>query len=151
GLAPVRLVIVGDGPERAALEAQVASLGLVGQVTFTGHREDTPALYAGFDLFALSSDTEQMPLSVLEAMASGLPVAATDVGDVAAMLAAENAGFVVPLAEDALAGALAALIDDPELRRRLGTANRTKAAREFDQATMAQRWRALWDGTAPPA
>jgi glycosyltransferase involved in cell wall biosynthesis len=143
----VRLVIVGDGPERAALQAHAASLGLGQLVTFTGHREDTPTLYAGFDLFALSSDTEQMPLSVLEAMASGLAVAATDVGDVRLMLAEDNAPFVTPLDDAVLAAAIARLVDDPGLRMRLGAANRVKAEREFDQTMMVQHWRALWDGT----
>jgi glycosyltransferase involved in cell wall biosynthesis len=147
----VRLMIVGDGPERGALEAHAASLGLGQKVMFTGHREDTPALYAGFDLFALSSDTEQMPLSVLEAMASGLPIVATDVGDVRSMLAEENAQFVTPLDDVALATAFVTLLDDAALRKRLGAANRAKAVRDFDQAVMAERWRALWDGTLLPS
>jgi glycosyltransferase involved in cell wall biosynthesis len=87
---PARLVIVGDGADRMCLQALSTELGIADNVAFTGQRDDAPALYAGFDLFALSSDTEQMPLSVMEAMASGLPVAATDVGDVAGMVAAEN-------------------------------------------------------------
>ena len=91
---PARLVIVGDGPERAGLEQLVARLDVGDRVSFTGHRDDTPSLYSGFDLFALTSDTEQMPMSVIEAMASGLPVVSTDVGDVRAMLAPENAGFI---------------------------------------------------------
>ena len=89
-----------------------------------------------------------MPLSVLEAMASGLPVAATDVGDVRAMLALANAPFVTPLDETALAGALDRLCADAALRRGLGEANRARAAAEFDEAAMAASWRALWDGSA---
>jgi glycosyltransferase involved in cell wall biosynthesis len=148
---PAHLTIVGDGPRRRALETEVATRGLGERVTFTGHREDTPDLYAGFDVFVLSSDTEQMPLSVLEAMASGLPIAATNVGDVRAMVSPENAAFVTALDEASLAGALQALAVDPGLRARLGAANRAKAEQEFDQTAMAQRWRGLWDGTAPPA
>ena len=94
GARPGRLVIVGDGPERAGLEALAASLGIAPRVSFLGHIADPAPLYAGFDLFALSSDTEQMPIAVIEAMAAGLPVAATDVGDVRGMLAEANAGHV---------------------------------------------------------
>jgi glycosyltransferase involved in cell wall biosynthesis len=146
-----RLVIVGDGPERPALTALAAALGLGDRVAFAGQRDDTPALYAGFDIFALSSDTEQMPLSVIEAMAAALPVAATDVGDVRAMLAAENAPFVGPPDDAALARSLAALLRDPGLCARLGEANRIRAGREFDQAALFAAWGAVWAGTAPPA
>ena len=143
-----RLVIVGDGPERAALTALAAELGVADAVTFAGHRDDTPALYAGFDLFALTSDTEQMPLSLIEAMASGLPVVATDVGDVRAMLAPENAAFVGPRDDTAIAALLSALLRDPAARARLGSANRAKAEREFDQTAMFAAWHRLWTGIA---
>ncbi|HAK62263.1 MAG TPA: glycosyl transferase, partial [Alphaproteobacteria bacterium] len=75
-----RLVIAGSGPARAAAEAQAADLGISGRITFTGHVTHPERSYRLFDIFALSSDTEQMPLGMLEAMAAGLPVAATDVG-----------------------------------------------------------------------
>ena len=143
-----RLVIVGDGPERQALVQRAAALGLTERVTFTGQRDDTPALYASFDVFALSSDTEQMPLSVIEAMASGLPVAATDVGDIQTMLAEGNAPFVGNLDAATLGGSLITLLTDPALRARLGAANLAKACRNFDQAAMFARYHALWTGTA---
>jgi glycosyltransferase involved in cell wall biosynthesis len=146
-----QLVIVGDGPQRAALEAQVATAGLTDRVAFLGHREDTAEFYHAFDIFALSSDTEQMPLSVLEAMASGLPVVATDVGDVATMLSSRNRAFVTARDEVALAGALGTLAGDAALRAQLGSENRRRAELEFDQDVMVTRWRALWDGTAPAA
>jgi glycosyltransferase involved in cell wall biosynthesis len=141
-----RLVIVGDGPERPALEALAGSLGVVDRVQFAGHHQDTTAFYAQFDIFALSSDTEQMPLSVIEAMASGLPVVSTAVGDVPMMVAAENARFIVALDEAVLGGALAALSGDREARRRLGQANLAKAQSDFDKAAMFAAHGALWRG-----
>ena len=143
---PCRLVIAGDGAERAALESLAASLGIASAVTFTGHVADTASLYGGFDLFALSSDTEQMPIAVLEAMAAGLPVAATDVGDIRAMLTPENAAFVVPLDDLALTKAMTDLIDNPALRAGLGAANHARAVANFDQEAMFAAWHALFRG-----
>src|SRR5580658_5092807 len=144
---PARLVIVGEGAERTALTALAAELGVSGLVTFTGHRDDTPALYAGFDLFALTSDTEQMPMSVIEAMASGLPIVSTDVGDVRAMVAPENAPYVGPRDDTAISGMLIGLLARPDARVRIGAANRAKAERDFDQSVMFAAWRGLWAGT----
>ena len=141
------LVIAGDGPERPALEALAAELGLGGRVRFAGEVADPAALYRSFDVFAISSDTEQMPLSVLEAMASGLPVAATDVGDVRTMLAEENASLVVPADVAALSGALWKLARDADLRARIGAANRARAKREFDEQGMVEAYRVLFAGS----
>jgi glycosyltransferase involved in cell wall biosynthesis len=141
-----RLVIVGDGPERAELEALAASLGVSERVRFAGHHQDTAAFYAQFDVFALSSDTEQMPMSVIEAMASGLPVVSTDVGDVRMMVAAENVPLVTPLDDAAFSGALAAMLANPEARRQIGLANALKARRDFDQTAMFAAHGALWRG-----
>lgn len=145
---PARLVIVGEGPERPGLQALAAELGIAEAVHFTGYCATPYEMYRGFDLFALSSDTEQMPLSVLEAMAAGLPAAATDVGDVRAILAEPNLPFVVPLEDAALADAMERLLGDPALRRELGAANRAKAEREYDQETMFRAHAALFDGAA---
>jgi glycosyltransferase involved in cell wall biosynthesis len=142
-----RLVIVGEGPERSKLEILAAQLELCDRVHFAGQSNDPSSFYRAFDIFALSSDTEQMPLSVIEAMASGLPVAATDVGDVATMVAEENRPYIVPLDEAALADALITLSGDDGLRGRLGAANRAKAETEFDQAAMIGAYAALFDGT----
>jgi len=142
---PARLHILGDGPERGRLEALAAELGITDRVRFLGHVEDPAAAYRDMDLFCLSSDTEQMPFSILEAMASGLAVASTDVGDVAAMLAPENQPHVVPLDDAALAAALRPLVRDAALRARLGQANRAKAERDYDQEAMFQAHAALLD------
>lgn len=143
-----RLVIVGEGPERPALEALAASLGVAERIRFAGHHQDTAAFYATFDIFALASDTEQMPLSVIEAMASGVPVVSTDVGDVRLMVAEANGPFITRLNDTTLADALAALIADPAVRRRIGSANRAKAEQDFDQAAMFAAHGALWRGDA---
>lgn len=148
---PARLIIVGDGPQRADLQALAATLGLGERVRFTGHIENPAPLYAGFDVFALSSDTEQMPLSVIEAMAAGLPVAATDVGDVRAMLTEENAPYVGGLSDGDLTRALDALLQAPALRARIGAANQAKARAAFNESAMFAAYGALWRGDAPSA
>ena len=141
-----RLVIVGDGPERSPLEALAGSLGVSDRVRFAGHHQDTSSFYARFDIFALASDTEQMPLSVIEAMASGLPVVSTAVGDVPVMVATQNQPFITALDDAALTAALATLVNNPDTRRAIGLANLAKAQRDFDQAAMFDAHGALWRG-----
>jgi glycosyltransferase involved in cell wall biosynthesis len=143
---PARMVIAGDGPERASLQALTAELGLADSVRFLGHMAGPQDAYRQFDIFALSSDTEQMPLSLLEAMAAGLPVAATDVGDVAAMVTQANRRFVTAPDDIALGTALAALLADATLRRALGAANRARAETEYDQETMFRTYADLLIG-----
>jgi len=137
-----RLVIVGDGAERSSLEQRATALGIAADVTFAGHSAATENFYAGFDVFALSSDTEQMPLSVLEAMACGLPVAATDVGDVRGMLAKENAPGIAAKSAAALADALLAVISSP---CDIGAANRRRAEAQFSSASMVDSHIDLWN------
>lgn len=146
-----RLLIVGDGAERMELEALVQAEGLAGQALFTGHMPDPAPAYRAMDVFALSSDTEQMPFSVLEAMATGLPVAATDVGDLRMMVSPENLPNIAPLNEDALAGALRPLLLDAGLRQRIGHANRAKAERDYDQDVMFETYARLLDGSGQPS
>ncbi len=146
---PARLLIAGDGPGRAGLEALVASLGLGDSVTFAGHQPDPARAYARFDIFALSSDTEQMPLSVLEAMACGLPIASTDVGDVGAMLPVESQPYLAVLDDVSLGAKLLTLLRDPALCRRVGAANRTHAERHFAQSEMFSHYEALFEGHSP--
>jgi len=130
----VHLLVVGDGEDRPALESRAAAADLAGRVHFAGYQADPAPWYRTMDVFALSSDSEQMPLCLIEAMASGLPVAATDVGDVRAMLPAEQGAFLVPVDADAAGGLgirIAALARDPESRRVLGDLNRHRAERRF--------------------
>lgn len=145
---PAHLVIVGDGPDRARLEAIVGAYGLGAHVTFTGSITAPEHILGAFDVFAVSSDTEQMPLSVLEAMAAGRPVASTDAGDIRAMLAEENRPFVVPRYEVALASMMMALLRDRALRGRLGAANQARAAAHYDEAQMCAAYGRLFSGEA---
>ena len=142
---PVRLVIVGEGPERAAIEAEAARLGIADRLLMPGFLKN-PARYVGlFDIFALSSDSEQQPISVMEAMAAGLPVAAPMVGDVAHMVAPDNAILLgEPGSEAGLIDNLRRLAEDPALRTALGNANRAKAEAEFDERLMLERYAALY-------
>jgi glycosyltransferase involved in cell wall biosynthesis len=141
-----RLVIVGDGPERAALEGEAARLGLGPRVVFAGAHPRPEAILAAADVFALSSDTEQMPLSVIEAMAAGLPIAGLAVGDVARMVAPENRPFIAAPGDEAgLGGAMKTLLDDRARARAIGAANQAKARAEFDQETMFTKYAAIFD------
>ncbi len=146
-----RLVIAGDGPEHGALQTLAQQLGIDDRVEFAGHAAQPAALFKQFDLFAMSSDTEQMPLSLLEAMAAGLPVVSTDVGDIRSMLAVENGPYVTALNDAALAEGLRALLGQHALRVTLGAANRAKAEQEFSQEKMFQAWADVFDGTLDPA
>jgi glycosyltransferase involved in cell wall biosynthesis len=147
--APARLIIVGEGPQRNELEALVATLGLSGRVQFAGHVSQPDSLLRTFDIFAMSSDTEQMPISLLEAMAAGLPTAATDVGDIASMLPAVGRSFVTPCDDTALASALTILIGNSALRVSLGRASKAKAVQSFDQTDMLRRWSSLLETGTP--
>lgn len=142
-----QLVIAGEGPERAAIQAEAERLGIEDRVHLPGFVSD-PANVAGlFDVFALSSASEQFPISLVEAMAAGLPVAAPSVGDVAAMVAAENRPFIVAAGDErGLRRALTALADDPALRRTIGEANRARARKSYDEAAMIERYKALYWG-----
>ena len=142
---PWQLVIVGEGPERDALRDTALELGLAHRVHLPGFVPDPARVIGLFDLFALSSDSEQFPLSVVEAMAGGLAIAAPAVGDIAAMVAEDNRRFITPPGDAAaLAAALAMLAGDAALRRSLGEANRAKARAAYDEAAMVAAYAALY-------
>jgi glycosyltransferase involved in cell wall biosynthesis len=140
-----RLVIVGAGPESERIAAEAARMGVGPRVHLPGFLPD-PARWIGlFDIFALSSDSEQFPISLVEAMAAGLPVVSTDVGDVPDMVSADNLPLIVHREDEAaFAAALASLAARPDLRRALGRANRQKASAEYDEARMLARYAALY-------
>jgi glycosyltransferase involved in cell wall biosynthesis len=139
-------LIVGDGPDRAVLGAEIRSLGLDGRVWLEGERSDVPTLLADSDLFVLSSRSEGLPVSVLEAMAAELPVVATDVGGLAELVVDGETGSLVPPGDaEALAAALGRLIGDRDLRRTLGAAGRARAEELFDLAAFRRAHAELYD------
>ena len=128
-----RLRVLGDGPDRPALERLLAELGLEQRVELAGDADDVPEQLAGADVFVLSSRSEGLPMSILEAMAAGLPVVATRVGGIPELVDDGRTGLLVGAGDvDALAEALQRLVDDPELRRTLGAAGRERAEAAFD-------------------
>jgi glycosyltransferase involved in cell wall biosynthesis len=133
GDRPFAATVVGDGPDRAALEAEIRALGLTGAVELAGERRDVAGLLADSDVFVLASRSEGAPLSIIEAMAAGLPVVASTVGGVPELVEDAATGLLAPPGDPAaLAAALARLLDDPELRRRLGDAGHERARARFD-------------------
>ena len=138
----LQLVVVGEGPEREAILTEAAAHGM-DDIHMAGFM-DRPWRFVGlFDIFALSSDSEQFPISLVEAMAAGVPAASMDVGDVANMVAPENRPFVVG-DEQALADALGVLAGDADLRARLGMANRQRATRDYAEADMVNAYAQLY-------
>jgi L-malate glycosyltransferase len=150
-IANARLVIVGEGPERDTILAEAARCGMIDRLTMPGFLP-RPQDYIGlFDIFALSSNSEQFPISLIEAMAAGLPVVATDVGDVTAMVPAENQAFVVAMEDElALSAALARLAADPTLRASLGSGNKAMAAKVYEERAMIAHYEIRY-GLAGPS
>jgi len=142
--APLRdqatLIVIGDGPERGAVQAEAERLGLGDSLRLVGRRNDARDLIMQCDVAALSSDTEQMPLMVLEAMDAGLPIASVDVGDVRRMVTPENQPFVTPLSDGALGAALAELVAKPAMRRAIGEANRLRARSVYSLPRMVEAY-----------
>ncbi|MBU0491986.1 MAG: glycosyltransferase family 4 protein [Chloroflexi bacterium] len=131
-----RFVYVGDGPLRPAVEALIAELGLTDRVILAGLRRDVPDLLAAFDVFALSSLWEGLPLVIPQAMAAGVPVVCTNVdGTAEAITEGVNGRLVPPGEPEALGAAIAGLLQDPAERRRLAVAGRQRA-QDFDVPQM---------------
>jgi glycosyltransferase involved in cell wall biosynthesis len=143
--ADARLVIVGTGPESERIAAEAGRLGVADRVHMPGFMADPAGWIGHFDIFALSSDSEQFPISLVEAMAAGLPAVCTAVGDVPHIVSADNAPLVVAADDEAgFAAALDSLAERPDLRRAIGLANREKAAAEFEEAGMIARYARLY-------
>jgi glycosyltransferase involved in cell wall biosynthesis len=139
------LVLVGDGELRESLERRATEPDLRGSVVFTGDRRDTPELYRCFDVFTLTSKSEGTSMSILEAMATGCCVVATDVGGSGALLGGGAAGILVPSGDvTALADRLTAVLGDDRQRRRFGEIALARAIDTYAQRTMALRYLAIY-------
>jgi glycosyltransferase involved in cell wall biosynthesis len=138
----VLLHIAGDGPEKESLQQLAGALGISSRVRFFGNVDRIAEFYCELDIFALTSSTEQMPYSVLEAAAAGLPIVSTDVGDVKEMVSPENRHFVVQ--QNALASSLTTLLGDADLRNVLGASNREHCRRHYELHRMLHTYEALY-------
>jgi glycosyltransferase involved in cell wall biosynthesis len=126
------LCMIGDGPDRPAVERRAHELGLMRDTLFLGYQEEVAPFYAAFDAMILPSINEGTPVSAIEALAAGRPVVATRVGGVPDVVREGEDGFLVePGDVDALAERLARLAADPELRERLGAAGRARVVPRY--------------------
>ena len=143
--ARLRLVIVGDGSTRQALRELLADRQLAGQVWFAGSREDVPKLMQAMDVFVLPSLAEGISNTIMEAMACGLPVVATDVGGNAELVVEEKSGFLVPRDDPSqMATALSSYLETPEIVEQQGQAARDRAEQAFSLAVMVDSYRRVY-------
>ncbi len=146
-----RLIIVGEGPEHAELQRRIEQLGLTQRVRLLGNRSDVAELLVECDVFVLSSIAEGMPVTLMEAMASGLPVVATEVGGVASVVEHGVTGTLVPAGDPrALAEALGGYMADEALRLRHGEAGRARVTADFSLSAMLSAYTALYDSLLDP-
>ena len=147
-----RLHIAGEGPSRAGLESLATELGLHDSVSFLGEVRDTPALYRSFDVFALSSISEGTSMSILEAMACGVPVVATAVGGTPALVRNGELAVLVPGGDlEAMANALVRLAANPEQRRAIAGTARGYTVANYSEDAMLERYLTLYERHAPGA
>lgn len=149
-IADARLLLAGHGQLQAQLERQALELGIREQVRFLGRRDDVPQLLGASDVFVLASLWEGNPLSVMEAMASGLPVVVTAVGAIPELATSDVHGFVVPPGDpNALAQAMTRLAGDASLRQSLGLTAALRARNRFDESRMVDAYESLYGQLLP--
>jgi sugar transferase (PEP-CTERM/EpsH1 system associated) len=140
------LLLVGGGPQQAALERMSRRLGISERVRFLGDRADVPGLLRGMDVFVLPSLWEGMPNAALEAMAVGLPVVATAVGGTSEVVVDGVTGLLVqPGDPDALAQSIARLLRDPDLRHKMGQAGRERVVKHFSVGRTVEQTERLYE------
>jgi sugar transferase (PEP-CTERM/EpsH1 system associated) len=141
-----RLVFAGDGPSMTELRRSAADMGIAGQVDFLGTRTDIPDVLLGFTLFTLSSITEGISMTILEAMACGLPVVATDVGGNREIVNPPECGLIVPARDpQALANAYLELLRDPNRRAEMGAAAQRRVEQHFSLDMMVKEYQELYE------
>lgn len=146
-----RLAIAGIGSLRDELDAQIEALNLQDSVKMLGMRHDVPRLLAASDLFVSSSHWEGLPVSVLEAMSAGLPIVATNVGDIPQVIQDGHSGLIVsPEEPEELAQAICTLLDDPERRDAYGAAAQTHIHQTYGPAAWVDRLLALYEEVRLP-
>jgi sugar transferase (PEP-CTERM/EpsH1 system associated) len=142
---PVALVLAGDGPLKADLESRAASLGISQAVRFLGYCERIETVFSALDVFVLSSVSEGMSNTILEAMASGLPVVATRVGGADELIEHDTSGLLVPSrAPDAIAAAIVDLLTNTARRREIAAAARRRAESEFSLPSFTSRYERMY-------
>lgn len=140
------LLVLGDGPDRPAVEAEIVRLGLTDNVTLAGEVADVAGRLRDSDIFVLSSMSEGLPISVLEAMAAELPIVASNVGGLPELVDEGSTGALVPPGDsEELSRALSALIDDPALRLRQGEESRRRVLENFSIDACRAAHQALYD------
>lgn len=148
---PIRLVLVGEGPQRSDLEMLARTLGISSTVEFMGYQEHVESFLSTFDFFALPSITEGIPLSLLEAMANGLPVVATNVGGIPEIIVHQESGLLVPPSQpEALAQALEQHFRDPGEADRIAKNAEDRIRARFGMTAMSEAYHYLY-GAEPPA
>ncbi|WP_238343428.1 glycosyltransferase family 4 protein [Pseudomonas sp. RW3S2] len=142
-------VMLGDGPERATLQARIEAAGLAERITLPGFQRDMPAWMTRLDALVISSRTEGTPMILLEAMQDGVPVVAFGVGGIPDVIEHGRSGLLAaPLAVDELAAHLQALLDDPQQAEELVARARQTQREHYHLPTLAQRWALVYRGTA---
>jgi len=140
------VVVSGDGPDRTAIEQLIAKHGLQKNVLLAGQQTDMPSVYAGMDIFVLPSLNEGLPMTVLEAMAAAKPVVATRVGAIPNVIRDGETGLLVnPKDVSGLRDAIARLLTDPDLCRRMGTQAQEWVSRQYTSDAMALQYRAMYE------
>jgi glycosyltransferase involved in cell wall biosynthesis len=142
----VCVMIVGDGEQADVLKEEARALQITDRVIFTGNRSDTPMLYATMDVFVLPSLQEAFPMVLLEAMACGVPIVATRVGDVAEIIEPDTTGMLVEMKDViALQNAIRKMLTYPVEAERMSATARTKAEQSFSSAAMAKQYYAIYE------